>query len=138
MVAQKFSQNKPYRSIFYLSMLLVLAISVAVVFVYKFLPTLPLGVLFGQEYLNGASLLWWFGLFMSLLGISLLFVQFYLSIGKTKAVWLFVMAAIMQVILILLFHSSLLAVIQVSIFSAALLALSLIVYFPWHNRSSHG
>lgn len=134
LVAQRFSQGKPYYSLFYPSLFLVLAMSLFVVVVYKFFPSLPLGVLFGREYLNGSPLLWWFGVFMSLLGISLLFVQFYLSVGKTKVVWLFVLAALMQIVLIVLFHSSLLTVIQVSIFSAALLTLSLIVYFPWHNR----
>lgn len=134
LVANRFAQGKPYHALFYLSTILVLIISVIVVSLYKFFPNLPIGVLFGSEYLDGSGLLWWFGLFMSLLGISLLFVHFYLSIGKTKMVWLFVLAATLQAVLISLFHNSLLTVIQVSIVSAALLALSLMIYFPWHDR----
>lgn len=138
LVAKRFSHGEPYHRIFYLSVLLVTGISLAVVLIYKIFPTIPIVVLFGQSYLDGAPLLWWFGVFMTFLVLAMLFTQFYLSIGKTRVVWLFVIAALLQVLLIWLFHSDILTVIQVSIVSAALLFFSLLVYFPYHHRAKLG
>ena len=59
----------------------------------------------------------------------MLFTQFLLSIGKTKIIILFALAALLQIGLILLFHGSLLTVIQMSIISASLLDIALLVYF---------
>lgn len=134
LVARRFSHGESYHNIFYLSLLLVSGIALSVVFVYFLIPSIPIGLLYGKSYLTGAPLLWWFGIFMTFLILSMLFTQFYLSIGKTKIVWLFVVAATLQPILIWFIHPNLLTVIQLSIFSAALLFFSLLVYFPYHNK----
>lgn len=136
LVAKRFSHGEPYHRIFYLSILLVTGISLAVVLIYKIFPTIPIVVLFGQSYLDGAPLLWWFGVFMTFLVLAMLFTQFYLSIGKTRVVWLFVASALLQILLIWLFHADILTVIQVSIVSAALLFFSLLVYFPYHHPTT--
>lgn len=136
LVAQRFAHGKAYHNIFYLSVLMVGLASFLVTLFYLFLPGIPVGVLYGNEYLEGASILWWFGLFMSLLSLAMLFTQFYLSIGKTRIVWLFAIAALLQVVLIWFIHPSILTVIQISILCAALLVLALLIYFPYHNR--HG
>lgn len=134
LVARRYSHGQPYHKIFYLSILLVTLITSLVVLVYKLLPEIPIRILFGEGYLDGAPILWWFGIFMMLLVLNMLFTQFYLSVGKTRVVWLFVLAAILQTVLIWLVHPSIERVIQISILSAALLVISLIVYFPWHDR----
>lgn len=134
-VAKNHAAGKPYLKIFYLSILLVCIIAITVILFYVFLPEFVVGLLFGQEFIEGASLLWWFGLFMSILVLDTLFTQFYLSIGKLKIIWLFVAAAILQAVLIWFIHPNILTVIQISILAAALLALGLIVYFPYHNSN---
>lgn len=136
LVARKHSHGEPYHNIFYLSLVLVLCISLPVVLFYFLFPKIPLGILYGPQFLDGAPYLWWFGIFMGLLGASTLFVQFYLSIGKTKIVSLFVLAAVLQFILIWFIHPNLLSVIQVSIISAALLFLGFLIYFPYHHPAS--
>lgn len=135
LISKKYSHKEPYHKIFYLSIMLVCLISLPVIILYKLLPSLIVSLLFGGEFVEGAPLLWWFSVYMFLLGICMLFTQFYLSINKTKTVLLFVIAASLQVVLILLFHQSLLQVIQMSIVSAALLVFSLLIYFPYHHRS---
>lgn len=136
LVARKHSHGEPYHNIFYLSLVLVLCISLPIVLFYFLFPKIPLGILYGPQFLDGAPYLWWFGIFMGLLGASTLFVQFYLSIGKTKIVSLFVLAAVLQFILIWFIHPNLLSVIQVSIISAALLFLGFLIYFPYHHPAS--
>ena len=129
LVSKRYAKSEPYKNLFYMSISFVAITAVAIIVLYKLVPELILGLLYGEQYLPGANLLWWFGGFMGLLAICSLFTQFYLSIGKTVAVWFFAAASLLQAILIWFFHSSLLQVIQISISSAALLALALFVYF---------
>ncbi len=134
LIARRFSHSQPYHTIFYLSIFLVSGIALGVALFYWLFPEIPIGVLYGRGYLMGAPMLWWFGIFMTLLVLSMLFTQFYLSINKTRVVWFFVVAALLQILLIWFIHPTLLRVIQISIVCAALLLLSLLVYFPYHNH----
>ena len=134
LISRKYSKDESYNKVFYLSLLLVLAISISVVALYKIFPTLVIDLLFGSQFVGGSGKLWWFGVYMLLLGLAVLFTQFYLSIGKTKVVFLFCLAALLQAILIWFIHPTLLMVIQVSILSATLLMVALLVYFPYHKR----
>ncbi len=133
-ISRNHSKEKPYSKYFYLSCLLVLTISISVVAVYKIFPLFVINLLFGSQFVEGAEMLWWFGVYMLLLGLAILFTQFYFSIGKTKIVSFFVMAALLQAILIWFIHPTLLKVIQVSILSTSLLVIALLVYFPYHKR----
>lgn len=134
MVAKKYTHGQPYHKIFYLSVALVVLISLTVVASYIFFSGFIIKILFGEAFIGGAHILWWFGLYMLLLGVGMLFVHFYLSIGKTRVVWFFATAAVVQIILILTFHSTISTVIQVSIIAAALLVISLLLYFPYHHK----
>lgn len=133
-VARRFSHGQPYHRIFYSSVVMIVALTLGVVIFYKFFPQIPIIILYGESYIVGAPFLWLFGVFMMLLAIAMLFTQFYLSVGRTKIVGLFGIAAVLQMVLIWFIHPSIEAVIQLSILSAALLVLSLFVYFPWHDR----
>ena len=133
-VSRKHAIGEQYNKVFYLSFLLVLAISIPVVALYKIFPAIVIQFLFGSQFISGSGILWWYGVYMLLLGLSFLLLQFYLSIGKTKTVSLFVVAALLQAILIWFIHWTLLSVIQVSIFSVTLLVIALLVYFPYHKR----
>lgn len=137
LIAQKSSQNKPYIGVFYTSILLISSISLFIVFLYSLVPKFILLTLFDESFIDDAPILKWFGIYSLLIGLASMLVQFYLSIGKTKVVYLFVIAAVTQIALIILFHASLLSVIQVSILTAALLVTSLLIYFPYHQKH-HG
>lgn len=133
LVAKRHSENGSYHKILYLSLLLIGSFSTVVTLFYFLFPKIPLGILYGAEYLEGMKLLWWFGIFMSLLAFAMLLTQYYLSIGKTKVPILFLLAAFLQIILIWFIHPTLLTVIQISILSTALLVLSLFIYFIYHT-----
>lgn len=134
LVARRHSHGETYHNIFYISFFVVLGIASLVTLFYYFAPQLPILLLYGRGFLEGKQLLWWFGLFMGLLALSMLLTQFYLSIGKTKAIWPFAIAAVLQIVLIWVFHPSLLTVIQISIISVTLSTFSLILYFPFHHK----
>ena len=134
LISQKHSKGESYNNAIYLSFLLVLAISLSVVVFYKLFPSLIIEFLFGSQFVSGSDILWWFGIYMLLLGLAVLLSQFYLSIGKTKITFLFGVAALLQAILIWLIHPTILSVIQDSIFSVTLLVVILLLYFPYHKR----
>ncbi|TSC88945.1 MAG: capsular polysaccharide biosynthesis protein [Microgenomates group bacterium Gr01-1014_5] len=131
LIAKRHSHGESYHSIFYLSLLLTAGIAGIIILFYLVTPKVFLSVL-GSGFLEGSSMLWWFGLFMGLLSFAMLFIQFYLSIGKTFVVGYFIAAAFLQITLIVLFHNNLLQVVQMSILSVALLVICLLVYFPYH------
>ncbi len=134
LVAKKHAGGEKYHKIFYLSLFFIVGLSSVIVLLYVVFGSMITQVL-APKYLQESYLLWWFGLYMLLLGAAILFTQFYLSIGKTRIVWLFASAACLQIVLILLFHTTLINVIQVSIIVAALLVVSLSIYFPYHDKT---
>lgn len=135
-ITRKYAHGERYHDIFYLSLIMVVAFAVLVTISYAVFPDFVLGLLYGSSYLSGSPYLWWFGLFMGLLGVSTLLVQFYLSIGKTKIVWTFATAALLQGILIWLNHDSILTVVKMSIVAGSLLAAALLIYFPYHDKKT--
>ncbi len=135
-VAKKHAANLPYYIILGLSIILILSFSLVVTFGYAIVPTIPLGVLYGTSYLDGAPLLPWFAVFMGLLALCANQIQFYLSIGKVKIIGAFLVASVVQIVGIMAYHDSLLTVIQVSIATAALLLATLFIYFAYHVKSN--
>lgn len=133
LVAKRYSEGDSHNHILYLSLICVGIISIFITLVFIFFPTFIINIFYGPSYIAGASILWWFAVFMTLLAFAMLFTQYYLSIGRTKIVWFFAAAAILQIILILFIHQTLLSVIQVSIISASLLVVSLFIYFLYDS-----
>jgi len=135
-VTKKYSHGEKYHNMLFLSLILAASFSLFVTVFYFVVPNFPIIVLYGSEFLGGASILWWFGLFMGLLGLANMLTQFYLSVGKTKVVLLFLSAAILQIILVWMNHTSLETVIQMSVISAAVLLAGLVAYFPFHDHKA--
>ena len=129
MISKRHAKGQSFKKIFILSFLLTLAIAMGVVGIYWLFPNMAIGVLYGEEYLEGSGDLIWFGIFMMLITLSSLLNNFFLSRERTKVVVFVVIAAIVQVFGIWFFHSSLRQVIQVSIVAASLLLISLLIYF---------
>lgn len=130
-IAKKHAHKENYTGVFYLSVVFVLTISILVVLFFALFPGFLLSLL-GKT--QGGEVLWWFGLTMTLLGVSLVLIQFYLSINETKPVWFFVAAALLQAGLIWFIHPTLLSVVQMSIVSTSLLVIALLVYFPYRRH----
>ncbi len=121
LVSKKSSKGEKYNKVFIYSLLVTVFFSSLILLIYGFFPDSMIIALFGSKYLAGAYLLLKFGVFMSLFTTSNLFITFYLSIGKTKYVYLQLLAAIAQIIGISLFHNTLESVIMVSILMSAIL-----------------
>lgn len=135
LVAQRQAKGGNYIRIFKVSFILTLGLSLIILLIYWLIPSIAIGVLYGSLYLEGANLLFWFGLFITLFSLSYLILSYCLSLGRTKSVIFPSFAAILQVIGIWIYHSDLMIVITISIIVNALLLLSLLIYFSYEDRS---
>lgn len=128
LVSNRSVRGHAYKSIFNYSLLATILLIIVMLILYWLLPDLAIKLLYGTAYLGAASLLIWFGVFMGLFTLSSLYINYGLSLGKTSIVFLPLLAAILQIILILLFHQTLFLVVFVSIIVSALLLVSLLIY----------
>ncbi len=127
-VSKRQSKGESFKKIFFYSLFLTAGLSLFVLLIYWQFPSLIIRLLYGSLYLEGASLLIFFGIFMTLFSLSMLFITLNLSLGKTTVVLLPFLAALFQGFTIWIYHPSLQAVVNISIFVSALLLLGLIIY----------
>lgn len=135
LVAGKHGRGEKYLHLLVLSLLLTLGISLAVVGVYIFAPSLVIGLSYGSKYLNIAGYLPWMGLFLCFYTVSYFIMNFFLSIDRVKIVVLPLIAAVIQIILITFNHGSVLTVIQISLIESVVLCLLLLSYLGYTQLS---
>ncbi len=91
------------------------AISVAITILYFVFPNFIVGMLFGNAYAGAGAMLGLFGIFLGLFSVANIIAMSCLAVGKLH-IWLFSMgAAVVQIIGISMFHSSIIGVIYINI-----------------------
>lgn len=133
LVSERFENGKNYQNFFKQSFLIVAGISLVITTIYFSFPRLMIHLLYGPAYLKAAPYLGIFAVFISLYSLSSLLVNFFFSIKKVMVGLFPLFAAISQICLILVFHSSVAQVIGVSIGVSALLLFSLLLFY-WQNE----
>lgn len=134
LVSKRKANGQPYSKIFIYSVLMTILLAVSILALYYFAPVFAIKLLYGSAYIEAANLLIWFGIFISLFTVSYLLINYSLSLGKTKVVYLPLCAAILQIIMILLFHQTLFTVVFISTIISALLLVSLLIYSSHERR----
>ncbi|MBL7036455.1 oligosaccharide flippase family protein [Candidatus Microgenomates bacterium] len=114
-VSKRRASNQSYSKIFLASLLITASIALVITAFYWLFPELAIGVLYGKDYLSAKTDLVWMGAFMLFYTLSNLLVNFFLSIGKVRIVFVPLLAALAQVGLIWLYHGSITQVIQISL-----------------------
>lgn len=138
LVSQRKSRGESYNKIFFYSFFITAFFSIMILTFYYLLPKLAINILFGGAYLEAYNLLFWFGVFMCLFTLSTLLVNYNLSLTRTKVTIFPMLAALSQIILIVIFHQSLFNVVLISIVITALLLASLLIYSSYGNKSNIG
>lgn len=128
------AKGEKYERFLYQGLAVIGAICLILTSIYFLEPKLIISLLFGPQYFAIAGLMGLFGIFISLYTVCALFANFYLSIHKTSSSYIVAFAAILQIILILIFHDTIEQTIWVSIFSCVVLLISLLLYYP-HAKS---
>lgn len=128
LIAQRKSKGENFKTIFIYSFFLTFAFSLGGLLMYGLFPRLIISFPYGSAFLGSEGLLVWFALFITLFTLSALVITYNLSLGKSKVTILPLLAAVAQIILIILFHQTLFQVILISIFVTALLLILLLIY----------
>ena len=130
MASRKKSQEEKSDRLFRFSFSLAILIAIFLTAVYFLFPNLILRIFYGEQFLPAATYLGLFGVFLSFYSLAYFLGNFMLSQEKTKLMaFLPFLALLLQVVLILFFHESILAILGASIFACGLLFLSFLVYY---------
>ncbi len=138
LVSKKNSKGESYRRVLIYSFTATALFALVICVFYFLAPTVAINLLFGPSYLESSSLLIWFGIFMSLFTLSSLLVNFGISLGKNRIAIFPLFSAILQIILIFLFHQTLFTVIIISSGVTALLLVTLLIYLSFDGELMYG
>ncbi|MBT8222506.1 MAG: sugar isomerase [Eudoraea sp.] len=97
-------------------------------------PELIISLMFGEAYLPAAGLLWRYALATSLFALSNIFAYYFLSLERYTPVILSALLGVSQIVLILIFHTSLNLVIGVQILAMLALLVFQWIYYISHNQ----
>ena len=131
LIAKKKSKNENILKIFILSAILLLLIGFGVLFLYYLFPKAAVNILYGEKYLEGSKYLLLMGLYYVFYSFANLITSFLLSIDMIKPLTLIPAFAVLQIVLIYVFHNTIGVVIGSSVVSVSLLLLYLGLYFAY-------
>jgi len=134
LIVKKHANNENYRHLFYTALILVLIPSILITGFYYLFPEFTLNLfLGGGGYLTMAPYLGLFGVFLTIYSINNVFINYFVSIKKTKVSLVALFWAAIQVVLICIYHENFDQIIYVSIISSVLLLISLVLYYLKDN-----
>jgi O-antigen/teichoic acid export membrane protein len=135
LIVQKHSKNENFTNTFKLSLLLVFVPSLLITVFYALLPKFSiLFFLKNEEYLANIPLIAPFALFIALFSLLSIIANFYLSIKKTRVFIPIIIGALLQILLIILYHQTFMQIIIISLSITAALVIMLLTYYPHATR----
>ena len=135
MAADAHGNHTDSTKVFKKTIFLVSLIGVTILLSYFLLPGFIIKILIGSKFLPIGKFLGWFGISMFLYSLVGLFAQYFLSIGKTKCAYLVGIGAILQVILISIFHTNLWQIIW--IMNGVMLVILLLLTFYYFKMNKY-
>jgi len=129
MTASAYTSKSSSAKIFKKSIILVSLVGLVALVFYFIFPNFVIKMLVGSKFLAIGKFLGWFGIAMFLCSLVNLFLQYFLSIGKTKCVYLVVTGVLLEIVLISVFHNSLWQVIFIMNSVMFLTLMLLVGYF---------
>ncbi len=126
LLIKRYTRKERFQDLFYMALLLVLVPSLAIVTFYFLFPKFTIQFfLGGRQYFTISPYLWIFGLYLTLFNVVNVFLSFFLSIKAVGITYVIFVGAVIQIILISLFHSNFYMV----IFSSAIDLLAIFIVF---------
>lgn len=129
MVAGRHKADQKHSHLLGYTLGLITLISGSIAAAYAIAPRFIINLLFGAKYIAVAPYLGLFGLAMLLLSLSSALTNYYLAIDKIRCVAILVVMAVLQVILLWAFHSSLSQIVNVMVGTMTLLFVSLSAFY---------
>ncbi len=117
--SDSFESKGSHRTLFKKAALLAVLIVAPLCVVYAVFPSPIVDFLFPDKYPSVAPNMFIYGLGMSFLSLAYLTMTYFLSIGKTRVAYPLVMSAVLQMVLLTLFHSSIEDLVHAFVISGA-------------------
>ncbi len=135
LIAQKKERNESLFSTMMLATGVISLLSIALSLIYFVFPNVILAIFFpAEQYKVLAQYLGIFSLYILMFSLAVLFNNFFLSIGKTKVYIFTILAAVLQIILIFLFHNSLFEIIVILFSVSFFLFLAYLVFYIIYGK----
>ena len=135
LIAHKRENGEKLFETLFLALGIVAAVNVSLSLIYFILPDLVLYIFFpSPEYKVLAPYLGPYSLYIVIFSIAYLFSNFFLSIGKTNVYKFNLIAGLLFVAGIILFHKTLFEVIANLFIVSLLLMVTLLIYYMYHGR----
>ncbi len=128
-VVQKHRDGEPTIPILFKYVGYIGLLAIGIVAACYLFPEMIINLLFGDAYMDIASLLWQYALATSLFALSNIFAYYFLSLDHYIPVILSGILGLSQIALIILFHSSLTMVVQIQIVVMVALLVAQLIYF---------
>lgn len=135
LISRKHSEGKSDTLLFLLSFVMTFCVGGAFSLIFYFFPEIAVTTLFGNAFIQAAGYMFPFSIFILLLVLCLVEVNYYLPKEKYYPTFSLAIAAIAQVIGIFVFHNSLSSVISVSTVVMLALFVNLLLYFAYENQN---
>lgn len=135
LVSEAHARGERYHRIFLLSLMFLVAIAGSVTLIFTLMPAFVMKLLIGAQYLDAAVYLAPFSMFLSLCAVIYLFVNFFLSIHRTRAVYVVLAGAIIQGVAIFLYHANISTIITISLTVTTVITVILSLYYIYVARS---
>ena len=135
-VVQLKKQGISTRPILFKYIIYIVIIAASIVLACYFFPNQIINILFGNEYIEIASLLWKYAFATGLFAVSNIFAYYYLSLDKYVPVIFSGIFGMLQIALIVQFHASLEQIVHVQIFAMILLLGVQIIFFILNDMIS--
>ncbi|NRD21841.1 oligosaccharide flippase family protein [Winogradskyella litoriviva] len=110
------------------------AISALIVITCLLFPELIINILFGEQYIAMAPLLWKYAIATSMFAISNIFAYYYLSLDKYVPVIISGVFGMLQMVLVIFFHDSLEQVVHMQIIAMLLLLVIQLAFFVMDSK----
>lgn len=135
LVSEAHAKGERYHRIFLLSLIFLLAIAGAATIIFTLVPALIMRIMIGAQYLDAAPYLTQFSIFLSLCSVIFLLANFFLSIHRTRAVYVVIAGAIVQAVAIVAYHASISTIITISLTVTTIITVILSLYYIYVARS---
>lgn len=129
LVSEAHAKGARYQHIFIKSFLYLLIIAGIMIFIYAIAPAAVIRILIGAQYLSAVPFLLPFSIFISLCAVINLLINFFLSINRTNIVYVVLLGAIVQAVVIFIYHASISSVINISLMVTTVVTAILFFYY---------
>ena len=115
-ISEKFTKKESVRNTVIKSFAIILAVSVVFLIFYYFFPKLIIGIIYGKQYLLASTLVFKYGIFMTLISMINLQIFYFIAIDKFWYLISLLLVVVLQVSLIWIYHMNLDIVIWILVF----------------------